>query len=151
MKPIHTLVGWAAKGPEGLTYPWGNEFDEDKMNADDKIDVVAVGCFPRGASLRDSVEDLMGWSQWTRSGYRGFNDMYDPYDGRELPGFDDDYVLRGYGNGKTASIDLATTYRRPSDRLRRHGFRVSIGRPVPRSSLAFSLRQPHLPTKTEVE
>ena len=77
--------------------------------------------------------------------------MYDPYDGRELPGFDDAYVLRGYGSGRTASIDLATEYRHPSERLQRHGFRVLIGRSVPRSSLAFSTRQPHIPTKTEVE
>jgi formylglycine-generating enzyme required for sulfatase activity len=140
---------YVSRADSGQAYPWGNEFDPDKMNTDPNVSVAAVGCFRRGASLFNSIEDLMGWHQWTRSGYRGWSVPYDPHDGREEPGLDDDYVLRG-GNAEKKPIHFATEYREPSFCGPQRGFRVSIGPPVARSSRAVSMRQRTPPVNQDV-
>ena len=60
----------AARGPNGLIYPWGNMFDSDCANysASGIQGTSTVGCFPKGASLASGIEDLSGnvW-EWTRS------------------------------------------------------------------------------------
>jgi formylglycine-generating enzyme required for sulfatase activity len=80
----------AARGPNGLIYPWGNEFDPRKANllSDGPR---PVGSYPQGESPY-RVEDLVGnvW-EWTA-------DWYQPYPGNTVPS--DNYgerfkVIRG--------------------------------------------------------
>lgn len=86
----------AARGTDGRTYPWGNDFDPHKLNIDETGigTTTPVGSFPEGVSPY-GVHDMAGnvW-EWTRS-IRGewnaekgeltyqYNYPYLPGDGRE--------------------------------------------------------------------
>ncbi len=57
----------AARGPEGLVYPWGNAFEKDKLNSEvaGPHDIVPAASFPDGKSYY-GVLDLAGnVFQWT--------------------------------------------------------------------------------------
>ena len=56
---------YAAQGPEGLTWPWGNEFDSTRCN-NRSGRTTAVDAFPAGAS-RSGVIDLVG-NVWQLTG-----------------------------------------------------------------------------------
>ena len=78
----------AARGPDGIIYPWGNEeITPDRANYRESGvgTTTAVGCFPQGRSLTHGLEDAGGnvW-EWTRTlwGSR-FKAPYDATDGRE--------------------------------------------------------------------
>jgi len=95
----------AARGIEGLIYPWGNKADPQSANyADTGIGSTSpVGCFSLGQSP-DGCEDMSGnvW-EWTRSLWGEewdkpeFKYPHDPKDGREDANAPDQTlrVLRG--------------------------------------------------------
>lgn len=90
----------SARGPDGLEFPWGNEFDTQNASlaniGNQKVsDLYPVGSFERGKSLY-GVYDLVGnvW-EWTSNWYRAY-----PGSNERLPGFGEkDRVLRGGGWG----------------------------------------------------
>ena len=94
----------AARGPDGLRWPWGDEWQEDRANTEEAHlgETSAVGSFPAGASPY-GVLDLAGnvW-EWTRSrwGRKSLStpDYGYPYrsdDGREELDGPDLRVVRG--------------------------------------------------------
>jgi formylglycine-generating enzyme required for sulfatase activity len=113
-----------ARGTDGATYPWGEEFDPHKLNSDDRVgDTTPVGSYPDGASPY-GVFDMAGnvW-EWVA-------DWYDAYPGSAYrsPFFGHKYkVVRGGSwnhpgdDARCARRDIA----HPDRRLRVVGFRCA--------------------------
>ncbi|MFO0982935.1 MAG: SUMF1/EgtB/PvdO family nonheme iron enzyme [Planctomycetota bacterium] len=74
---LPTEVEWefAARGPQGSIYPWGNEWDPGRLNSNDQDlpggrGLQPVDAYPTGASVY-GVKDLAGNAcEWTASVYR---------------------------------------------------------------------------------
>ncbi|MEO7494855.1 MAG: SUMF1/EgtB/PvdO family nonheme iron enzyme [Massilia sp.] len=121
---------WAAGGPRGLRYPYGDEFDAARCNtAESALGISCpVDAHPDGASPW-GIEALAGnVEEWTAS-------VYLPYPGGELV---DDDLMRELGprypvlRGGSFALggDLARTRRRhgphPGPRFRVTGFRMVV-------------------------
>ena len=80
-----------ARGSDGRIYPWGNQWDVGRCNADEgrSWDTTPVGAYPQGASpygLLDMAGNVWEWTRslWGESLKRpSFKYPYDPADGRE--------------------------------------------------------------------
>jgi formylglycine-generating enzyme required for sulfatase activity len=116
----------AARGDDGRVYPWGDEFDPDRCNADDTGigSTSAVGAFPGGASPHGLL-DLSGnvW-EWCQTQWRG--SYAEPAD-ESLAGTAR-RVLRG-GSFFSTQRNVRCAYRsgyNPNHRSDNIGFRVVV-------------------------
>jgi formylglycine-generating enzyme required for sulfatase activity len=116
----------AARGTNGLIYPYGNEFDAAKGNtAETKIgQTSAVGIFPNGASP-DGVLDMSGnvW-QWCLTEYNNSA----PDASSENIRTTNRRVLRGgsWGNDHFNARAVVRRSGNPSNRINDYGFRVCV-------------------------
>jgi formylglycine-generating enzyme required for sulfatase activity len=125
--PTEAEWEYAARGPDGLIFPWGNAFDGTRLNYCDAnctynmpdIDVddgyrftAPVGSFPGGVSWV-GAHDMSGniW-EWTSSLHESY--PFDAEDGREVAESSADdsvrMVLRG-GSWSYFSYDMCAAYR----------------------------------------
>ena len=64
--PTEAEWEYAARGPNSLIYPWGNEFDSRRCNLVDSKGLENVGSYPAGASwvgAQDMAGNVMEWVQ----------------------------------------------------------------------------------------
>jgi len=85
--PTEAQWEYAARGPQGWTYPWGDIYSSLKLNADGVGDgytqLALVGSFPSGASWVGALDLSGNVREWTSSAYRSY--PYQAGDGRENP------------------------------------------------------------------
>lgn len=98
---------YAARGPDGLLYPWGNELVDANLVFDrnNNNQVMAVGTYPSGASWVGALDMSGNAFEWVNSLYRAY--PYDASDGREDTANATD--LRAYRGGIYSYQDLGTS------------------------------------------
>jgi len=131
--PTEAEWEFAAKGPEGRTFPWGDEWDDTKANFRGDLDgfpgLGPVGLLPAGASPF-GVENMGGNArEWV-------SDWFTPYTNESVPNWRGApggaaRVIKG-GSYRTGPDDVVTTnraWRGPAIRMRDVGFRLASDYP----------------------
>jgi formylglycine-generating enzyme required for sulfatase activity len=127
--PTEAEWEYTARGPNALTYPWGNNFSDNIVyNGNSGGQTANVGSKPEGASWVGAL-DLSGnvW-EWTSSLYKPY--PYSTYDGRESR-FDsrNSRVVRGASWAEGDNLSRLTSIHRdkndPNGKYSSVGFRCA--------------------------
>ncbi|HSG45101.1 MAG TPA: SUMF1/EgtB/PvdO family nonheme iron enzyme, partial [Anaerolineales bacterium] len=123
----------AARGTDGLIYPWGDAFDKDKCNTSESGigNTTPVGNYsPDGDSPYGCVDMAGNVWEWTRSKFESY--PYDPDDGREDLEGRDIRVVRGGSWDNLQDLARASFrdfYNYPNYRYFYYGFRLVVRPP----------------------
>jgi formylglycine-generating enzyme required for sulfatase activity len=123
----------AARGTDGLIYPWGNTFDKNKCNIDEggKNDTTSVGAYsPQGDSPYGAADMAGNVWEWTHSLFKRY--PYKADDGREDENVSGHHVQRGGSFIGTYQLGRAASrYRGDPSFLDFVGFRVVVAPLIP--------------------
>ncbi len=118
--PTEAEWEYSARGPDGLSYPWGNEFDATRLNCsvrscpDDNYPQLApVWAFETGQSWVGAYNLAGNAWEWTNSIYQDY-----PYDAESANSLSDDTDARravrgGDAGGNSDIMKMATRYNQP--------------------------------------
>ncbi|KAB2856554.1 MAG: SUMF1/EgtB/PvdO family nonheme iron enzyme, partial [Anaerolineae bacterium] len=119
---------YAARGPDRLKYPWGNDFVPEAVvyYENSNKQTAEIGRYPSGASWVGALDMSGNVWEWVSSIYQPY--PYQADDGREdLNNTDDPRARRG-GSFSNTLIYLRTTLRsrlNPSEQIKTIGFRCA--------------------------